>query len=83
MNKRKPRGPVPSLIGGANGRPKRVAVKKKSMCSRCHVPFAAGDSCISIPKVGGGYSNAKRVCDECFQKIVEKTAEDFEKIKEL
>ena len=74
---------MPSLIGGTNGRPKRVAVKKQSKCSRCHVPFAAGDTCISIPKVGGAYSNAKRVCGECFQRILEKTAQDFDKVKEL
>ena len=74
---------MPSLIGAANGRPKRVAVKKQSKCSRCHIVFAAGSTCISIPKLGGGYTNAKRVCDECFQGILEKTAEDFEKIREL
>ena len=83
MNRRKPKGPVPSLIGGANGRPKRVAVQRQSECSRCHVAFTAGDTCIAIPKLGGAYSNAKRVCDECFQRILEKTAEDFEEIREL
>lgn len=83
MKRRKPRGPVPSLIGGTNGRPKRVTVKKKSKCSRCHVSFVAGNTCISIPKVGGAYSSAKRVCDGCYQGILEKTAEEFEKIKEL
>lgn len=83
MNRRKPRGPVPSLIGGANGRPKRVAVQRQSKCSRCHIQFAAGDTCIAIPKLGGAYANAKRVCDECFQRILEKTAEDFEEIRAL
>ncbi len=77
MNKRKPRGPVPSLIGGANGKPKRVSVKKQSKCSRCHLPFTAGERCIAIPKLGGAYSTEKRVCDECFQQILEKTAEDL------
>ena len=83
MNRRKPSGPVPSLIGGANGRPKRLAVQRQSKCSRCHVPFAAGDTCIAIPKLTGAYSTAKRVCDECFQSILEKTAKDLEEISAL
>ena len=83
MKKRKPRGPVPSLISGASGRPKRITVRRQSECSRCHAPFAAGDRCIAIPKPGGAYSTKKRVCKECFQQILEKTAEDLEVIKAL
>ena len=83
MNRRKPSGPVPSLIGGANGRPKRVLVRRQSKCSRCHMMFAADETCIVIPQLGGAYSTTKRICDECFQQILEKTAEDFEKIKVL
>ena len=74
---------MPSLIGGANGRPKRVPVQRQSKCSRCHVPFVAGETCIAIPKLGGAYSTTKRVCDECFERILEKTAEDFEEIRAL
>ena len=83
MKGRKPKGPVPSLIGGSNGRPKRVAVQRQSRCSRCHMLFVAGDTCVAIPKLGGAYSNAKRVCDKCFQRILEKTAKDFEEIRAL
>ena len=72
-----------SLIGGANGKPNRVPVQRQSKCSRCHVLFAAGDTCIAIPKLGGAYSITKRVCDECFERILEKTAEDFEEIRAL
>lgn len=79
--RRKTRGPVPSLIGGTNGRPRRVSVQGKSKCSRCHVPFAVGDTCITIPKLGGAYSNDKRVCNECFQEILKKTSEDLDAIK--
>lgn len=81
MNRRKPRGPVPSLIGGANGRPKRAPVQRQSKCSRCHVPFAKGQTCIEIPKLGSAYSNPKRVCDSCFQGILKKTYEDLEAVK--
>ncbi len=83
MNKRKPRGPVPSLIGGTNGRPKRVPVQRQSECSRCHMPFSTGETCIAIPKLGGAYSTAKRVCDECFQRILEKTAKDLGEIRQI
>ena len=83
MNKRKPRGPVPSLIGGANGKPKRVPVKKQSKCSRCYALFTVGETCVEIPKLQGAYRNVRRVCDECFQKILEKTAEDFAKVSAL
>ena len=83
MKKIKPRGPVPSLIGSTNGRPKRVDVLKKSECSRCHTTFAAGQTCVAIPKLGSGYSTAKRVCDECFQGILQKTSEDLDAIKAI
>lgn len=83
MKKVKPRGPVPSLIGSTNGRPKRVPVLKKSECSRCHVPFVAGQTCIAIPKLGAAFSKSKRVCDECFQGILQKTCEDLEAIKAI
>ena len=74
---------MPSLIGGSNGRPKRVAVKRQSKCSRCHVSFMAGETCIEIPRVAGAYSSPKRFCDECFQQILQKTAEDFDEVSAL
>jgi hypothetical protein len=83
MKKGKPRGPVPSLIGGTNGKPKRVSVRKKSECSRCGSPLVAGDTCIEIPKLGTAYSTSRRVCDECFQAILAKTYEDLEKVKAI
>jgi hypothetical protein len=79
----KPKGPVPSLIGGSNGRPKRVPVLKKSECSRCKGIFVAGDSCVEIPKLGSGYSSSRRVCNDCFQAILVKTTEDFDQIKSI
>lgn len=83
MKKVKPRGPVPSLIGSTNGKPKRVPVKKKSECRRCHAPFVAEQTCIEIPKLGAAYSKSQRVCDECFQDILQKTSEDLEAIKAI
>lgn len=83
MTKIKPRGPVPSLIGSTNGRPRRVTVKRKSTCYRCHAELLSGDACIEIPKLGEAFATTKRVCDECFQGILEKTSEDLEEIKVL
>jgi hypothetical protein len=71
------------LIGSTNGRPKRVPVLKKSKCSRCHEPLVAGQTCIEIPKLGAAYSTSKRVCDGCFQQILQKTREDMEEINGL
>lgn len=83
MKKRTPRGPVPSLIGGSNGRPQRVKVGKKSCCSRCHCEFSKGDTCISIPKLGGSFVGRRRVCDECYRGILKKTRVDLNEVSAL
>lgn len=83
MKKSIPRGRTPSLIGGANGRPKRAAVKKLCQCYRCHDDLVAGTACIEIPKLGQGYTTNRRVCDSCFQLILEQTEVDLVEIKAL
>lgn len=83
MTKSNPRGPTPSLIGGTNGRPKRVPVKRLCQCYRCHDDLVAGTSCIEIPKLGSAYSTERRVCDTCFQQILRKTDDDIAEIKKL
>lgn len=83
MSKRSPKGPVPSLIGGANGRPKLVLVQRVSKCWRCHEAIPSGRSCVAIPKLRGAYAAEKRVCDECFRRILEKTMADLEELAAL
>lgn len=83
MTKKKPKGPTPSLIGGTNGRPRRAEVKKLSHCYRCNDSLPAGVNCIEIPKLGTGFSSAKRVCESCFQGIIEKTANDLDELRQL
>lgn len=83
MKKSRPRGPTPSLIGGANGRPKRATAKKLSRCYRCHCDLPMGTGCIEIPKLGQAHSTNRRVCGECFQLILHKTEEDLAEIKNL
>ena len=82
MKKQNPRGKTPSLIGSSNGRPERVMVKAKSECSRCHCDIVVGDDCFGIPKTGS-FTNLKRFCKECFDKILKQTSEDLEKIYKL
>jgi len=79
--KKTPRGQVPSLIGGSNGRPKQVEVKRSCFCYRCNSTISAGTKCIEIPKLGTGFASARRVCDDCFQAIVEKTYKDLQEIQ--
>ena len=83
MTKTTPKGPTPSLIGGSNGRPKRVEVKKLSSCYRCNDSLLKGTTCIEIPKLGGAYSSARRMCDDCFKQMVAKTAEDLAEVASL
>ena len=83
MTKKIPRGPTPSLIGGANGRPRRVDVLRKGKCYRCEDTLLSGTKCIEIPKLGTGFSDSKRCCDECYEKIIAKTMSDLEQLKVL
>jgi hypothetical protein len=83
MTKVAPRGPTPSLIGGSNGRPKRVEVKKLSACYRCRDDLVKGMTCIEVPKLGGAYTSARRMCDECFKQMLSKTAEDLAEVARL
>jgi len=83
MKKKTPRGPVPSLIGASNGRPKRTEVKRLSHCYRCNDDIIAGTMCIEIPKTGTGFASSKRVCDECYQAILEKTSKDLAELQKI
>lgn len=83
MTKKKPKGPTPSLIGSTNGRPRRSEVKRLSHCYRCNDGILAGTDCVEIPKLGTGFASAKRVCDACFQLIIQKTAQDLEELSQL
>jgi hypothetical protein len=83
MTKTTPKGKTPSLISGTNGRPKRVAVSKKSNCYRCNDILLAGTDCIEIPKLGGAFSSGRRVCNDCYSGILVKTEEDLKELKKL
>lgn len=38
---------------------------------------------MAIPKLRTGYSASRRVCDDCFREILQKTYEDLEAVKAL
>jgi hypothetical protein len=78
-----PRGPVPSLIGGANGKPQRVTVQRRCNCKRCDKELHSGEECIEIPQLGQSFNSKKRICNECFAKILEKTEKDLEILKSI
>ncbi len=73
----KKRGKIPSLITGSSGKPIRVIAKRQRMCSRCSCSIASGNNCFEVPKVGGGFSNKKTYCRNCFGEILKKTKEDL------
>lgn len=83
MTKKTPKGPVPSLIGGTNGKPIRVDVERLSHCYRCEDDIPSGGSCIAIPKLGAGFATTRRVCDACFAAILKKTTDDLEALRHL
>ena len=82
MTKKTPKGRVPSLIGGANGRPVRMDVLRRSQCYRCSDDLLAGTSCIGIPHKGP-FANKRRVCDACYQAILKRSADDLEELRHL
>ena len=83
MSKKKPRGKTPSLIGGANGRPRLADVKRRSSCYRCRDVIPSGSTCIEIPELGGAYASARRVCNECFALILDQTQSDLDAVRAL
>lgn len=82
MKNKMPKGKTPSLIGSSNGRPKKVAVIKKSTCYRCGCDILVGQECFGIPK-SGPFSNVKRYCRVCFDNIIEQTKKDLKEVEEL
>jgi len=83
MSKIIPRGSTPSLIGGTNGKPLRAMAGKKCDCYRCHDVLIKGQLCIDIPKLGGPFAGTKRVCNDCFKQILDKTALDLQALRQI
>jgi len=80
---RKRKGPIVSLISGANGRPTREYAGKAFSCHHCKTPFAKGEPYVAIPQRKGAHAHQLRVCDTCFKPILEKAAADIEAFRTL
>lgn len=83
MKSRTPRGKTPSLIGSANGRPKRVDVKRESTCCRCGNTISAGEDCFNIPKTGTGFSTERRYCKICYGNVLDQTQKELDALKAI
>lgn len=83
MSKRIPRGKTPSLIGGSNGKPSKISIQRGCKCYRCEDSLKNGTECIEIPQLGGSFTNKRRVCFECYEKILKQTQDDLDSLKEL
>lgn len=79
----KPKGKTPSLISNKNGRPKRVDVGGKSKCNRCKGEFIKGETAIEIPQLGKAYSYEIRICDACFERVLDQTEKDLQELRSL
>lgn len=73
----KKRGKTPSLITGSSGKPTKTVAKRRRSCSRCSFVISLGEACFEVPKVGGGFSNRKTFCMNCFKEILVQTKKDI------
>ncbi len=77
------RGKTPSLITGSSGKPSSTVAKKQRKCNRCDSCISGGTKLYLIPKVGGGFSNKKPYCKNCFDEILVQTQKDLDELKVL
>jgi hypothetical protein len=78
----KPKGKEPSLIGGANGKPRLAMVKRQCNCARCHCVLSKGTACAEIPKLGG-FASYPRYCSACYSRVLDQTAKDLAGLRTL
>lgn len=78
MKSGKPKGKIPSLIGGTLGAPRKGVVKKQCFCKRCQVAILKGTECYEIPQLGGSFTNYRHYCDNCFRSIIGQTQDDLD-----
>ena len=78
---KKPKGKVPSLIGGSLGAPRRTRVERESPCKRCTVGLSKGQECFEIPQLRSSFTVYKRYCGPCFEAIIVQTQVDLDELK--
>ncbi|MEW6660028.1 MAG: hypothetical protein AB1424_15325 [Thermodesulfobacteriota bacterium] len=72
-------GKTPSLIGSAAGATRFAQAGKKRTCKRGDCDIQMGEYCaeVHIP----GTMGHKTYCLDCYQKILEQTQKDLDKLK--
>ena len=78
---KKPKGKVPSLIGGSLGTPRRTRVERESPCKRCAVGLPKGQECFEIAQLRSSFAVYRRYCDTCFEAIIAQTQVDLDDLK--
>jgi len=79
---KKKRGKTPSLLTGSSGKPTKTIAQRCRSCSRCSANISKGEVCFEIPKVGGGFTNKKPFCPDCFKEILTQTKKDLSILEE-
>jgi hypothetical protein len=79
---KKPKGKVPSLIGGSLGAPRRTKVERTSPCKRCAIGLPKGLECFEIPQLRTAFTTYKRYCDPCFDAILAQTQADLDELRQ-
>lgn len=72
----KPKGKIPSLIGGSNGKPILVVAGKK-----CHDDILKSEKCSDIPNLRSPFSSSKRYCISCYKLILKRTVDDVAELE--
>ena len=74
---------IPSLINGSAGRPTTATAGKKCECKGCGADIIMGEKCYDIPNPRASFSNSKRFCAACFNKVLVKTKADVAALEDL
>lgn len=77
-----PKGRTPSLIGSSLGRPTKETCGRRCPCSRCGNDIIKGEDCYDIPQPLKPHSATRRFCRACFEKVLEQTKRDLEKLRD-
>jgi hypothetical protein len=78
----KKRGRTPSLLTGSSGKPTKTIAQRCRKCTRCSANISKNEVYFEIPKVGGGFTNKKPFCLECFKEILNQTKIDLSALEE-
>jgi len=76
------KGSIPSLIGGAHGKPKLVETGRASSCVRCNSIIVGHAKCAEVPNLRRSFRTPQRYCLDCLRQIIAKSRQDLESIEQ-